>query len=65
MIHVYQVTVIAVVINDWPSLRKLIFFDAQPVGETYGGNVATYTFDAPQTPADLGPLVKVELLPNP
>jgi len=23
------------------------------------------TFDTPQTPADLGPLVKVELIPNP
>jgi hypothetical protein len=23
------------------------------------------TFDLPQTPADLGPLVRVELLPNP
>ena len=25
----------------------------------------TVTFDTPQTPADLGPLVKVELIPNP
>lgn len=23
------------------------------------------TFDTPQTPADLGPLVKVEIIPNP
>jgi hypothetical protein len=25
----------------------------------------TVTFDTPQTPADLGPLVKVELIPSP
>ena len=27
--------------------------------------VAEFTFAEPQTPADLGPLVKIELLPNP
>ena len=29
-----------------------------------GPNVATYGFDQPQTPIDLGPLVKVELVTN-
>lgn len=65
MVSTYQVTVIGVAVNDWQALRKLIFSDAQPAEETYGGQVATYTFATPQTPADLGPLVKVELIPNP
>jgi hypothetical protein len=29
------------------------------------GSNCLVTFDTPQTPADLGPLVKVELIPNP
>lgn len=29
-----------------------------------GGAYVLVTFDTPQTPADLGPLVRVELLPN-
>jgi hypothetical protein len=63
MVSTYQVTVIGFAVNDWMSLRGLIFSGAQPVEETYGGQIGTFTFDIPQTPADLGPLVKVELLP--
>ena len=44
-------------------------FTATPLGDPYGstsdGVSVTVTFDTPQTPADLGPLVKVELIPNP
>ena len=29
------------------------------------GATVTVTFAEPQTPADLGPLVKVEIIPNP
>ena len=32
--------------------------------ESDGASV-TVTFDTPQTPANLGPLVRVELIPNP
>lgn len=63
MVSTYQITVIGVAVNDWMSLRGLIFPGAQPVEETYGGQIGTFTFATPQTPADLGPLVKVELLP--
>ena len=42
-------------------------FTATPLGDPYpstsDGVSVTVTFDTPQTPADLGPLVKVELLP--
>ncbi|NBW22426.1 MAG: hypothetical protein EBR82_82205 [Caulobacteraceae bacterium] len=30
-----------------------------------GGNSCTVTFDSPQTSVDLGPLVKVEVIPTP
>ena len=43
-----------------PSLVALVFpaFDGWPV--TLDGEVCTVTAPSPQTPADLGPLVKVE-----
>jgi hypothetical protein len=52
-------------ISDWQELRKSVFGDAQPIFEEFGGG-APYivTFSTPQTPADLGPLVRVELLPE-
>ena len=48
---------------EFDLLYKQIFGDAVHVESLVQGNVAYYTFDTPQTPADLGPLVKVELLP--
>jgi hypothetical protein len=62
MVSTYQVTVIGVAVNDWMALRDLVFSSAQPLEETYGGQIGTFTFSTPQTPADLGPLVRVELL---
>jgi hypothetical protein len=51
---------------DWANLYPAIFGQTQHsysrVGDL-GPNVAIYGFDTPQTPVDLGPLVKVELLP--
>lgn len=64
MIYTYQITVVGVAVNDWQDLRNLAFNAAQPVEETYGGQVGTFTFDTPQTPTDLGPLVKIELISN-
>lgn len=60
MTYTFKVSVIGVAVNDWTALRNLIFSNAQPVEETYGGQEGVYTFDSPQTPADLGPLVRVE-----
>jgi hypothetical protein len=50
-------------ISDWQVLRKSVFGDAQPIYEEFGGG-APYVveFDTPQTPVDLGPLVKVEVV---
>ena len=50
-------------INDWQALRIAVFGDAQPIFEQFGGG-APYVveFSEPVTPADLGPLVRVELI---
>ena len=62
MVSIYQITVVGVAVNNWQDLRNLAFNSAQPLEETYGGQIGTFTFDSPQTPADLGPLVRVELI---
>ena len=61
----YSITSILQV-SDWQALRVAVFGDAQPIFEQFGGG-APYVveFATPQTPADLGPLVKVEIIPNP
>ena len=64
MTYTYKVTVIGVAVNSWQDLRNVAFNSAQPLEETYGGQEGTFTFATPQTPTDLGPLVRVELLPN-
>ncbi len=61
----YQINTSGLVIADPQELRRAVFGDAQPIFEEFGGG-APYVveFASPQTPADLGPLVKVELLSN-
>ena len=50
-------------IPEWPAIYAAVFgADAVCVASLVDGNVATYSFDTPQTPADLGPLVRVELI---
>jgi hypothetical protein len=60
----YKVTAIAIVVSDWTAMRQAIFGQSEAVFEQYGGSIGQYHFSTPQTPADLGPLVKVELLPS-
>lgn len=52
-------------VADSVMVYKSIFGQAVHCASYNEGNVAIYTFDTPQTPADLGPLVRVELIPNP
>lgn len=50
-------------INDWQALRVAVFGSAQPLFEQFGGGAPYIVeFSEPVTPADLGPLVKVELI---
>ena len=60
----YSITSILQV-NDWEALRVALFGDAQPVFQQFGiGFPYIVEFSEPVTPADLGPLVKVELITN-
>ena len=60
----YSITSILQV-NDWEALRVALFGDAQPVFQQFGiGFPYIVEFSEPVTPADLGPLVKVELVTN-
>ena len=53
-------------IDDWQVLRKSVFGDAQPIFEEFGGGAPYIVeFAQPVTPVDLGPLVRVELIPSP
>jgi hypothetical protein len=50
-------------VNDWQELRVAIFGNAEPVFQQFGaGSPYVVHFATPQTPTDLGPLVRVELL---
>lgn len=56
----YTITT-ALQINDWQQLRTDVFGDAVPVFEQFGGGAAyVVEFSEPVTPADLGPLIKVQ-----
>ena len=48
---------------DWTTIYPALFGGAvHSYSLNDKPNVATYGFDTPQTPADLGPLVRVELI---
>ena len=53
----------SLLISDWQELRKAAFGDAKPIFEEFGGGAPYLVeFAEPVTPADLGPLVKVEVV---
>ena len=60
----YRITSM-LVIGDGQALLKAVFpaYDGEQAWLDQSEIIVT--FDTPQTPADLGPLVKVELIPNP
>ena len=47
---------------DWNNIIQEIFGDAVPIESEYGGADGVFIFSQPVTPADLGPLVRVELI---
>jgi hypothetical protein len=52
------------VIGDGQSLLKAVFPAWNGEAASLDQSEITVTFSTPQTPADLGPLVKVELISN-
>jgi hypothetical protein len=61
----YKVSMTGVSLAEPYQFLKAVFpqWNGEPA-ESDGGSV-TVTFSTPQTPANLGPLVKVEVIPNP
>ena len=61
----YKVTMHGISISDPYALLKAVF--PMMNGEDAEGcnSYAQVTFATPQTPANLGPLVKIEIIPNP
>jgi hypothetical protein len=60
----YRITSM-LVIGDGQALLKAVFPAWNGEAASLDQSEITVTFDTPQTPADLGPLVKVELIPSP
>ncbi len=62
--NTYKVSMVGVTLSDPYALLKAAFpqWNGEPA-ESDSASV-TVTFSTPQTPADLGPLVRVELLPS-
>lgn len=47
---------------DWGNVYPLLFGNAVHIASEVTGNIGKFTFSEPVTPADLGPLVRVELI---
>jgi hypothetical protein len=62
MKHTYKVSMSGVSISDPFTFLKAVFpqWNGEPAES--GGAYVLVTFASPQTPADLGPLVRVELI---
>jgi hypothetical protein len=51
---------------DWSNLYPALFKTVQHCASKNNGNIAEFSFDDDTvTPTDLGPLVKVEVIPSP
>ena len=61
----YRITMVGAYIANGAELAKAVFPQMNGEDMESDSGSVTVTFDTPQTPADLGPLVKVELIPNP
>jgi hypothetical protein len=66
--HTYRITTLLGSITaskNPPAFLSILFPDAVPTVVELSESECTVTFDTPQTPTDLGPLVKVELIQTP
>jgi len=62
--NTYKITMIGATLSDPYALLSAVFPQRNGEPATSDGVSVTVTFATPQTPADLGPLVKVELIPS-
>jgi hypothetical protein len=65
MNYIYKISMSGVSLSDPYAFLKVVFpqWNGEPA-ESNGAYV-TVTFATPQTPTDLGPLVRVEVIPSP
>jgi hypothetical protein len=61
----YKITMLGASLADPYVFLKAVFPEWNGEPAESDGAYVTVTFDTPQTPADLGPLIKVEIIPNP
>lgn len=64
MKYIYKVSMSGVTLSDPYVFLKSVFPEWNGEPAESNGTYVAVTFDSPQNPADLGPLVKVELLPE-
>ena len=57
----YRITMVGAYIANGAELAKAVFPQMNGEDMTMDPASVTVTFDTPQTPADLGPLVRVEI----
>jgi len=60
----YKVSMTGATLADPYAFLQAVFPQRDGEPASSDGSSVTVTFATPQTPADLGPLVKVELLPS-
>jgi len=65
MSYTYRITMTGATLSDPYSFLQAVFPQRNGEPASSDGASVTVTFATPQTPADLGPLVRVELLPSP
>jgi hypothetical protein len=61
----YRVSMCGATLSDPYAFLQAVFPQRDGEPACSDGASVTVTFSTPQTPTDLGPLVKVELLPSP
>ena len=61
----YRISMSGATLSDPYGFLQAVFPQRNGEPASSDGATVTVTFATPQTPADLGPLVKVELIPNP
>jgi hypothetical protein len=61
----YRISMYGATLSDPYGFLQAVFPQRNGEPASSDGATVTVTFSEPQTPADLGPLVKVEIIPNP
>lgn len=65
MAYTYRVSMSGLTLADPYAFLQAVFPQRDGEPASSDGASVLVTFDSPQTPANLGPLVKVELISNP